>query len=64
MATDHDQIAEVATAAGALVHRRGAECSQDHSSTESVIEDFTQSHNWDLLCLVQATSPLTMAGKA
>lgn len=59
VSTDHDQIAAVAKASGAKVHWRAAETATNTASTESALVDFTQAHpDYDILCLIQATSPL------
>ncbi|CAJ1348271.1 unnamed protein product, partial [Effrenium voratum] len=61
VSTDHDGIAEVAEQAGARVHRRAAETATATASTESAMVDFARAHpDFDVLCLIQATSPLTM----
>merc|ERR1719188_13938 len=60
VSTDHDGIAEVAKASGAKVHRRAAETATSTASTESAMVDFMKAHpDFDVLCLIQATSPLT-----
>mmetsp|Transcript_147563 Transcript_147563/g.474072 ORF Transcript_147563/g.474072 Transcript_147563/m.474072 type:complete len:234 (-) Transcript_147563:71-772(-) len=60
VSTDHDGIAEVAVASGAKVHRRAAETATSTASTESAMVDFTKAHpDFDVVCLIQATSPLT-----
>merc|ERR1711933_478873 len=60
VSTDHDGIAEVATASGAKVHRRAPETATSSASTESAMVDFVKAHpEYDILCLIQATSPLT-----
>mmetsp|Transcript_37791 Transcript_37791/g.117484 ORF Transcript_37791/g.117484 Transcript_37791/m.117484 type:complete len:239 (+) Transcript_37791:84-800(+) len=60
VSTDHDGIAEVAERSGALVHRRSAETATSTASTESAMVDFAKAHpDFDILCLIQATSPLT-----
>mmetsp|Transcript_69127 Transcript_69127/g.202418 ORF Transcript_69127/g.202418 Transcript_69127/m.202418 type:complete len:239 (-) Transcript_69127:107-823(-) len=60
VSTDHDGIAEVAVASGAKVHRRAAETATSTASTESAMVDFAKAHpDFDILCLIQATSPLT-----
>ena len=63
VSTDHAAIAAAATKAGARVHwRTDAACSIDTASTESVMADFARAHEgWELLVLIQATSPLTTA---
>mmetsp|Transcript_113222 Transcript_113222/g.283492 ORF Transcript_113222/g.283492 Transcript_113222/m.283492 type:complete len:257 (-) Transcript_113222:129-899(-) len=60
VSTDHDGIAQVAEASGAKVHRRAAETATSTASTESAMVDFVKAHpDFDVLCLIQATSPLT-----
>mmetsp|Transcript_34504 Transcript_34504/g.77976 ORF Transcript_34504/g.77976 Transcript_34504/m.77976 type:complete len:239 (-) Transcript_34504:72-788(-) len=60
VSTDHDGIAEVAKKSGALVHWRAAETATSTASTESAMVDFAKAHpDFDILCLIQATSPLT-----
>lgn len=62
VSTDHNEIAKVATEAGAKVHWRGEACGLDTASTESVVVDFCEKHaDWDVLAVVQATSPMTTA---
>jgi N-acylneuraminate cytidylyltransferase len=59
VSTDHDKIAEVAEACGAKVHRRSVESATNTASTELAMTDFTKAHpDYDILCLIQATSPL------
>ena len=59
VSTDDDQIAEEARQCGALVHRRAAHTATATASTESALEDFIDAHpDYDILCLIQATSPL------
>eukprot|EP00933_Yihiella_yeosuensis_P008254 TRINITY_DN113603_c0_g1_i1.p1 TRINITY_DN113603_c0_g1~~TRINITY_DN113603_c0_g1_i1.p1 ORF type:complete len:239 (+),score=52.74 TRINITY_DN113603_c0_g1_i1:138-854(+) len=60
VSTDHDGIAECAEKCGAKVHRRAAETATSTASTESAMIDFVKAHpDYDVLCLIQATSPLT-----
>lgn len=60
VSTDHDGIAEVAIASGAKVHRRAPETATSTASTELAMVDFVKAHpDYDILCLIQATSPLT-----
>jgi len=60
VSTDHDGIAEVAEKSGAKVHRRAAETATSTASTESAMMDFAKAHpEFDVMCLIQATSPLT-----
>eukprot|EP00927_Polykrikos_kofoidii_P028642 TRINITY_DN2495_c0_g1_i1.p1 TRINITY_DN2495_c0_g1~~TRINITY_DN2495_c0_g1_i1.p1 ORF type:complete len:262 (-),score=44.51 TRINITY_DN2495_c0_g1_i1:37-756(-) len=59
VSTDHDGIAEAAEKSGAKVHRRAAETATATASTESAMLDFTAANeDYDVLCLIQATSPL------
>jgi len=59
VSTDDDEIAAVATQCGALVHRRAPETATSTASTESALVDFVKAHpQYDVLCLIQATSPL------
>ena len=59
VSTDDDEIATVAEECGALVHRRAAHTATSTASTESALMDFVEAHpNYDILCLIQATSPL------
>lgn len=59
VSTDHDGIAEVAKASGATVHRRSPETATSTASTELALADFVSEHeDFDILCLIQATSPL------
>mmetsp|Transcript_36463 Transcript_36463/g.79799 ORF Transcript_36463/g.79799 Transcript_36463/m.79799 type:complete len:237 (-) Transcript_36463:69-779(-) len=61
VSTDHDDIAAVAEKCGAKVHRRAAETATSTASTESAMVDFVKAHpDYDVLCLIQATSPLVM----
>lgn len=61
VSTDHDGIAEVAERSGAKVHRRAAETATSTASTESAMVDFVKAvPDYDILCLIQATSPLTL----
>ena len=62
VSTDDDEVAEVATQAGARVHRRSADAATDTASSEAVLEDFVQAGRHggaEVLCMIQATSPLT-----
>merc|ERR1712007_150100 len=48
-------------ASGAKVHRRAAETATSTASTESAMMDFVSAHpDYDILCLIQATSPLVV----
>jgi len=59
VSTDHDKIAEVAKASGAQVHIRDPATATNTASTESAMVDFANAHpDFDVLCLIQATSPL------
>jgi len=59
VSTDDDEIASIATACGAKVHRRAQETATATASTELALIDFVQAHAaYDILCLIQATSPL------
>ena len=47
----------------AKVHRRAAETATSTASTESALIDFVSAHpDYDVLCLIQATSPLIVPG--
>ena len=60
VSTDDDRIATVATACGAQVFRRSAATATATASTESAIKEFVVAHaDFDALCLIQATSPLS-----
>jgi len=59
VSTDHKQIGASAEASGAKVHWRSAESATNTASTELALIDFTKAHpDYDILCLIQATSPL------
>jgi len=59
VSTDSDDIAKVAEESGAKVHRRAAHTATNTASTESALTDFVDAHpDYDVLCLIQATSPL------
>jgi len=61
VSTDHDEIAAVALRSGAKVFRRSAETASDTASTESALIEFAQHHGgFDVLALIQATSPLVL----
>merc|ERR1711862_478175 len=61
VSTDHDEIAKVSEQSGALVHRRAVETATSTASSESAMVDFAKAHpDFDILCLIQATSPLVM----
>jgi len=58
VSTDDDAIAAVATKCGAKVHRRDPSTATSTASTESALIDFANAHpEFDVLCLIQATSP-------
>ena len=58
VSTDDDSIAAIAVEIGAKVHRRAAATAASAASTESAMADFVAAHpEYDILCLVQATSP-------
>lgn len=59
VSTDDDEIHMIAKKCGAQVHRRAAHTATNTASTESALVDFCKAHpNYDVLCLIQATSPL------
>eukprot|EP00812_Abedinium_dasypus_P006021 NODE_1758_length_1068_cov_308.948667.p1 GENE.NODE_1758_length_1068_cov_308.948667~~NODE_1758_length_1068_cov_308.948667.p1 ORF type:complete len:302 (-),score=108.59 NODE_1758_length_1068_cov_308.948667:146-1015(-) len=59
VSTDHDGIQAVAERCGAKVHRRAEHTATSSASTESALVDFAAAHaDFDVLCLIQATSPL------
>lgn len=59
VSTDHDKIAEVAVESGAKVFRRSAETATNTASTELAMIEFADAKpDFDILCLIQATSPL------
>ncbi|XP_016130310.1 N-acylneuraminate cytidylyltransferase-like isoform X2 [Sinocyclocheilus grahami] len=58
VSTDHDEIASVARAWGAQVHRRSPEVSKDSSSSLDTIREFCRLNSGvDVICNIQATSP-------
>lgn len=60
VSTEDDEIATLAQARGAQIHRRSQETASDTASSESVLLEFAQAQpDFDVLALVQATSPLT-----
>mmetsp|Transcript_71087 Transcript_71087/g.141246 ORF Transcript_71087/g.141246 Transcript_71087/m.141246 type:complete len:241 (+) Transcript_71087:72-794(+) len=60
VSTDHEGIAAVAERSGARVHWRDPETATSTASTELAMVDFAKKQpDFDVLCLVQATSPLT-----
>jgi len=59
VSTDHDGIAECAANCGAKVHRRSAESATNGASSEMGMMDFAKTVDYDVLSLIQATSPLT-----
>jgi N-acylneuraminate/3-deoxy-D-glycero-D-galacto-nononate cytidylyltransferase len=59
VSTDDDEIHMIAKKCGAKVHRRAASTATNTASTESALVDFVKAHpEYDILCLIQATSPL------
>ena len=59
VSTDDEEITEVAIACGAKVHKRAAHTATHDASTELAIQDFLDAHpDYDVCCLIQATSPL------
>lgn len=61
VSTDDSEIKDAVLSfnLGVKVIDRPAELAQDTSSTESVMEHFSENVNFDILNLIQATSPLT-----
>lgn len=61
VSTESEEIAKVVEGLGlgVKVHPRPPQFALDHSGTEEVMLDFAASHSFDVLCLIQATSPLT-----
>lgn len=60
VSTDSDEIEQIARRTGAEVHRRAPETATETASSESAMLDFAAAHpGFDVLALVQATSPLT-----
>ena len=58
VSTDHEGIAECATACGAKIFRRNEENASDDASSISAVQEFLSSHKEvDVLCLIQCTSP-------
>lgn len=58
VSTDDAQIAKIAEECGAKAHFRAPETATSTASTESAIIDFIDKHpDYDILCLIQATSP-------
>lgn len=58
VSTDDAQIGQIAERCGAKVHWRAPETATSTASTESAILDFVGAHpDYDILCLIQATSP-------
>ncbi|XP_016344261.1 N-acylneuraminate cytidylyltransferase-like isoform X2 [Sinocyclocheilus anshuiensis] len=58
VSTDHDEIASVARAWGAEVHRRSPEVSKDSSSSLETIQEFSRLNpDVGVICNIQATSP-------
>lgn len=61
VSTDDEQIAAVALQCGAKVHMRHPDTATNTASTESALVDFVAAHpDYDVLCLIQATSPLVV----
>ena len=60
VSTDDDEIARVSKEWGANVHRRHPETATNEASTESAMLDFLKHHTSEFICLIQATSPLTL----
>lgn len=60
VSTDDEEIAQVAREWKANVHWRDPQTATDVSTTESAMLDFLHTHSCDVLCLIQATSPLTL----
>jgi len=59
VSTDHPQIAKEAEQSGAKVFWRSAETATSQASTESAMVEFAEKlPDFDILCLIQATSPL------
>jgi N-acylneuraminate cytidylyltransferase len=60
VSTDDDEIASIAAVFGAKVHRRNASTATDTASSESAMIEFAQVHSeYDVVSLIQATSPFT-----
>jgi len=58
VSTDDGAIAKIAEQCGAKVHWRDPKTATATASTESAIMDFVNAHpDYDVLCLIQATSP-------
>ncbi|RXN28396.1 N-acylneuraminate cytidylyltransferase-like protein [Labeo rohita] len=58
VSTDHDEIARVAKACGAEVHRRSPEVSKDTTSSLETIQEFSRKHpDVGVICNIQATLP-------
>lgn len=60
VSTDDEDVAMVAEDWGARVHFRHPETATDHASSESAMVDFLKYHPCHVICLIQATSPLTL----
>ena len=59
VSTDDGGIAKIAEECGARVHWRAPETATSTASTEAASMDFVKAHpDYDVLCLIQATSPL------
>ncbi|MFV2089323.1 MAG: cytidylyltransferase domain-containing protein [Pseudomonadales bacterium] len=63
VATDSQRIAEVVarTFPGVSVTGRSPETATDSATTESIMLEFEKTVDYDVICLIQATSPLTRA---
>ncbi|XP_067283420.1 N-acylneuraminate cytidylyltransferase A [Pseudorasbora parva] len=58
VSTDHEEIAKVAQAWGAEVHKRSPKVSKDSSSSLEAIQEFSrQNPDVQVICNIQATSP-------
>lgn len=61
VSSDDEEILEYARRAGVQAHRRSEASATDQASSESVMQDFADAHpEFDVICLIQATSPLTL----
>jgi len=64
ISTDSNKIEEVVRKIDStrlFVHRRSQESATDFASTESVMIEFAEGHNFSDIILIQATSPLLMS---
>jgi N-acylneuraminate cytidylyltransferase len=59
VSTDSDKIAETAEKYGAEILIRPAEYATDTATTESVMLHAAENYGFDVICTIQATSPLT-----